>query len=411
MLIDYIESSLKNIFRNKKNKFLIIIFTLLSLLLIIDIMFFYNINSYLNNSINKNMGFRTINVYKDEINYEDGVEELKKIEYIKEVFPTSYYKYGADTDIKINNLNGDIVFVYGTTNTAPKSVFGKQIEDLKPGETICPYLFYPDTGAYDLKIDKNKIIKKEQSLNYEFNAYYLEVKLINEEPVVSDELGSKKFKIVGLYDNQLIMNRNNECYVTPEDIRFFENNLNPHINPEKDNFFVSIVVDKVTNLEKTKKIVKKLGYFANEGTVMYIDSNSITTITILFITFFVIILGVSFLILMSYIKKKLKNESKFIGIQRACGYNQQSTIIIQITEILISVIISIIISFVLYIVLYYSFAKKIFESTTYIGFEISNNILILTSLFIIVIILVVFISYILLAKELKKPIAYLLKEE
>ena len=59
---DYIDIVIKKITRNKKNKYMLILFTILSLLLISALTFKDNFYNLITNTLGNNVGFRSISV-------------------------------------------------------------------------------------------------------------------------------------------------------------------------------------------------------------------------------------------------------------------------------------------------------------------------------------------------------------
>lgn len=412
MVSDYLYGATKNIIRNKKNLIIISIFSLLFFLLFIDIIFIKNFYSYINYTINTNIAFRTFSADKDGTNFAKGSIELKKINHIADVYIAAYESFAVQTDFKSNGLDGFLEFGYGTENITPKSIIGKSIKDLKPGETICPIEFYPDSLTSDYKIDENKILFPEQTLNYEFDSYYIVNKFENGEIVKEKDMAVKKFKIVGLYDNKLVMNENNKCYITPQDMKVFHDNLNPHINYDKDDYiFVHVVVDKAKNLNKVKKEVKYLGYFVSEDTTMTFDEKTLNIMSLLAITFFFIIFGAIIFLFISYLNKKVKAEAKLLGILRSCGYTKKEILKKEIIEDMLIVFVCFIISCIIFSLIFSIVVKDYFEYTKYSGFYVTNSITLLTISFIIVTIILALIDYFIIKKNISISISNLLKEE
>ena len=196
MINDYIIESLKNIIRNKKNILLISISSLLLILLFLDIIFIKNFYSYINYTTNTNIAFRTFTADKVGTNITDSSNELKKLDNVAEVYKAAYGFTYVRTNLKFNGLDGRLELDYGTENITPPSIMGKSIKDLKSGEMICPIAFYPDSHSSGVKIDGNKIVPPEKTLNYEFNVYYQIYKYENDELIVAEDNATKKFKIV-----------------------------------------------------------------------------------------------------------------------------------------------------------------------------------------------------------------------
>lgn len=412
MINDYIIEAYKNIIRNKKNIILISIFSLLLILLFLDIIFIKNFYSYVNYTVNNNIAFRTFTADKDGTNFTDGSNELKQLDNVAEVYIAAYDFFSVRTDLKFNGLDGILELDYGTENITPPSIMGKSIKDLKSGEMICPLDFYPDSLTNGLKIDGNKIVPPEKTLNYEFNVYYTIYKYENNELIVVDDNATKKFKIVGLYDNKLVMNENYQCYITPQDMKEFHKSLNPHINYDKDDsIFVNIVVDNAKNLNKVKNEVKSLGYFVSDDTTMTFDEKQINTLTLLAFSFFIIIIGAILFIYVSYLNKKAKSELNLWGILRSCGYTIDDILKKEVVEMALILFVSFLISSIIFSAAFSLFIKDYFEYTIYSGFYVKNSILLLFMSFIMLLFILVFIELRIVRKNIDKSISNLLMED
>lgn len=412
MINDYIIESLKNIIRNKKNILLISISSLLLILLFLDIIFIKNFYSYINYTTNTNIAFRTFTADKVGTNITDSSNELKKLDNVAEVYKAAYGFTYVRTNLKFNGLDGRLELDYGTENITPPSIMGKSIKDLKSGEMICPIAFYPDSHSSGVKIDGNKIVPPEKTLNYEFNVYYQIYKYENDELIVAEDNATKKFKIVGLYDNKLVMNNNNQCYITPKDMIEFSNSLNPQINDdETDGVILNIVVDKAKNLNKVKNEVKSLGYYVSDDTNMAFDEKQINTLALLAFSFFIIIIGTILFMYVSYLHKKAKSESKLLGILRSCGYTIDDILKKEVVEIVIILFFSFLISSTIFSVIFSLLIKDNFDYTIYSGFYVKNSILLLFTSFVILLFTLALIELRIVRKNIDKSISNLLMED
>ena len=412
MIKEYVDDSLKYIKRNKKSFLLILIFSFLFLLLFLDIIFIKNFHGYFDYAINKNIGFRTFTVYIEKTPIES-INEIKEIKNVTEVYGANYKSFSAKTDLNINNLDGSIDLLYGTQNITPKSLVGKSIEEVKSGEMICPIDFYPDSSIGSLKIDENRIVKPEQSLNQEFKVFYLQSirKIVDNKVVEEEKELIKKFKIVGLYDSTLVMNFNNQCYITPNDMIELQDSLNPPMDDTHPFSFLHVVVDKEENVEKTMRILQELGYMVDTETNATIDKEVVTTLTILSNTFFVLIIGAILLILRNYLNKKIKSEAKYMGILRACGYNKKQVILRELMGNLTLLLISSIISLFFVSIIFLILEKSLLIFLTYIGFKVTNHKGLLFIFALIVILISIIMQIFIIRKSLEKTISNILKEE
>ncbi len=416
MLIDYIESSLKNIFRNKKNKILIAIITLLLFILFIDIIFMKNIYGYMYEYTIKNVDFRSFNAYNfSEKSESEKIAELKKVKHISDAYNAKYSNFPLTSDIHINDVSGDITILHPISNSFPKSIEGKKVGDLKSGEMICPYNFYPNEGASLYKIDDSKIITPKEIIDKEFNVFYLKIyhtnNIVNGEREEIKETLSKKFKIVGFYDNTTIMNYTNECYGIEEDIKIFVDTLNP--TREKKAYTYRIVVDKPFNLNKVKKEIKKLGYEISDSAIIEFDKPTIAIIVSISTSIFIVITFTIIYLLYSYIKKKIKIESKYIGIIRACGYTKNQVINEQLIENSMILLISFIISSIIFSISFAIIEPKVelFKAISYVGFKVSNNIFLLFIILLFIILFSLLINIKILKSTTESQITKLLGDE
>lgn len=414
MINDYLKKSLINIKRNKKNKILIVIFTLLLFLLFIDTIIIKNFYEYYDYAVNSNIGFRTLSVFYNIESDEEATSTLKNIEHVTDVYKGLYNSIGVQSNIYDNGADGWIGLNYGTINTVPKSIKGKQVSEINPGEIICPYEFYPD-GDYGnpLNIDETKFLSYKDTLNREILlTYYLNnTKIVNNEVVEEKTELTKKMKIVGLYDEKIFRNGINVCYASPDDIKDIVDAYNASLDNEMYYPF-NVVVDKEENVEKVKNMINKIqGYEISENTVAYIDKGFTSILfSVTFIIGLTIIITILF-VLKNYINKKIKDESKYIGVLRSCGYTKKQVIICEIFENSIVMLISFIISTVIFSSIFKLLENNFFKYYKYIGFNISNNIIVLLIIFMIVIAISESVNYFLLNKHLRNPISDILKDE
>ncbi len=406
MIKDLVSNSFKLFKRNKKNKILITIFSLLFFLLFVDIIIMKNFMSYYNYAINNNIGFRTLSVDYLTGNKDDAIKELEQIEHVSEVYPNLYDGVSIDSDLTLNGLDGSIYLSYGSKNTAPQSIKGKNIDELSPGELICPHEFYPDSNISDiLHIDESKFLYEKDILNREITGtYYVPV---TDGLEIKEEEYTKKFKIVGLYDGNVFRTGINNCFATMQDIMEIQKSYNSY-----EYVTLNVIVDKNKNIDTVSQDIKKLGnYEVGDNTVAYIDKMFVGNLFFITIFFVVIIVYSILLILKNYISKKIKNDSKILGILRSCGYTKKQIIIQEIFENIFVLGISFLISSTLFSVLFLILEKNLFYYFKYINFFVSNNVLLLISIFIVVLFIAELINYYLLNKKLSNQICDILREK
>ena len=258
-----------------------------------------------------------------------------------------------------------------------------------------------------LNIDKDKIIEPDKALNLEFNLYYNKRNSETNRDDITKE--SKKFKVVGLYDSTQVMNYNNECYLNSEDIKFLIDSEFYQTNDELT--YLSVIADKQENIEQIKNEISNMGYMVDEGTTVGFDTSNTTMILTLSSVLFLIIWIAIFFIIVNYANKNLKEEGKYLGIIRACGYNKKQIILKYITEKIVMISISYLISLPIFLVMFNISKNSLFKKYNYLGFYVNNNLLILITLFFMVLIFSIIIDYYIVNSYLKNSVTNNMKEE
>ena len=308
-----------------------------------------------------------------------------------------------------NGLGGWIGLRYGTENIAPKSLLGKNMKELQSGELICPYNFYPDSN---IKIDDSKILNPKDFLDYEFTLFYDEQtpKLVGTKTIYERVRREKKFKIVGVYDNTLVMSFNNECYAVPEDVIFFNENLNPSINNYSGFSSLRVVIDKRKNVDQVREDIKKMGYEVDEESISSIDGETYDLFSSLSNNFFIIVIISIFLILIISILKRIKNEMKYIGILRACGYTKKQIMQNQIIENLLMLVIGISVGYALSYLLFVFLNETILTIFSYLGYTVKYSLLSLCFLSFFILIFSLFVVLFIVYIKVKNSISENLME-
>ncbi|MCI5702892.1 MAG: ABC transporter permease [Erysipelotrichaceae bacterium] len=317
-IIEMIRFSLLRIKRHKENIYFILIMAIFTIILLTALNVYHNINSFIDKSINSNIGFRTISV-SPKFDYDDlGQDELSKINHVIEVYSSFYDSAVIESDLTINGLDGKVELLYGTNNTIPDIVYGTTIT--KKGETVCPINFYPDSSVYSSKINESKILPNEKYLNKTFNIKYYSYEFISNRLVEKDEF-IKSLKIVGFYDNKKNLNFNNQCYVLPEDMKDVRNATIIDDSNSSTPYF-SVVVDDATNVKYVENELQKLKY-TNFETKNLIDSELINIISLSCLITLILVVLIVIFISGFYTKKRMINEMKFIGVLKVCGYDSK----------------------------------------------------------------------------------------
>ncbi len=379
-IIEMLRFSLLRIKRHKENIYFILIMAIFTIILLTALNVYYNINSFIDKSINSNIGFRTISV-SPKFDYNDlGQDELSKINHVIEVYSSFYDSAVIESDLTINGLDGKVELLYGTNNTIPDIVYGTTIT--KKGETVCPINFYPDSSVYSSKINESKILPNEKYLNKNFNVKYYSYEFIGNRLVEKDEF-IKSLKIVGFYDNKKNLNFNNQCYVLPEDMKDVRNATIIDDSNSSTPYF-SVVVDDVTNVKYVENELQKLKY-TNFETKNLIDSELINIISLSCLITLILVVLIVIFISGFYTKKRMINEMKFIGVLKVCGYDSKLIHRLYFYQTLIINSISSLLGFVIFTFGFSIIKNKFFNIFKNVGitFSISMFSILLTFLIVV----------------------------
>lgn len=405
MINNYIKASIKNIFRNKKNINLILIFALLLFLLFIDAFIFKNFFDFYDSSIRRMAGFRTLNVTSLDKTNSEAIKEIKKISHVEDAYESIYERANLFSNINDNNADGWIGLNYNIKSATPKTIKGKKIEELKPGELVCPYEFYPNAiPGNPLEIETNKFLNAESTLNREIIVTYSPFSEKEEK-----EIYTKTMKIVGLYDETISREGINVCYASLDDIKDIVDTKYSLFTDYS--YSLRVVIDKEKNINEVRRKIQDTGrYIVENETSASIDIGYVGTLFTLITIVAIIIITSIIIITINYIKKKLKDESKYLGILRACGYTKKQVITQIIIENTIILSISFIISIFIFYTLFTILNKIIFKYFKYIGFYINNNLILTIVIFIFLLVILETTNYMLINKKMEGTIADNLKE-
>ena len=407
-IVDYIKKSFINIIRNKKKIYYLIVMFFCSLIFLLVILVKTNFDNYINCSINKNLGFRTLGV-SPKIDIEDlGKSELLNIEHVLDVYNSQYDSKVVETDFKNENLDGTVELLYGSVNSQPNIVLGRGFEKGDKNVAICPYVFYPDESVYQLKLKEDYFIYGEELLNKDFTIKYSEIMFDSDtNNFIEGEKFSETYKIIGLYDNKEIINLNNQCYIMDTDITSIINKSTPDNNQEYNYPYFYVIVDDVDNIDEVISEIKNRNY--NDVYIKnWIDVDLVKMFEVSYIVLLSIIIFVVIVLNLLYVKKILLNDSVVIGVLRTIGYSKQKLSKMYFIEFLIIDLFAYLTSLIFIIILFYLIKNSILFDISYIGINLSIYPSVLIVTFIIIIIISAIIIFHNISKKCNSEIINLL---
>lgn len=344
--------SLLKVLRNKKNIFLMLILLIGFLLINCAISYRNYLSNDIDNQINKDLGYRSINVslnedssYSENEEYSNKYNKLLDIDNILEIYNFQYYYYGAPI---LEYENGFVNFLYGSKNTIPDKIIGETISENDTGVAICPIKFYPymfDEDEYDGNyIDGKDVLGT--TISIEETIYSKENGKIKD----SKKTYKKKYKIVGLYDSSLTNDSYDSCFISAKDIKELYNTTYLESNDGRNYSTVLVIVDELKNVDNVLNKINTMGFTAEVQS--YINYDYVNKIY--FICNIVILLSCISIVILTllYIKKSNNNSIKEIGIQRALGFDSITINIISTTQLFIIILISNLFGFIFTEIIY-----------------------------------------------------------
>ncbi len=344
---------MKNI-RDKKNRFILIIFSLCSLLLMSVLIFKANFIQMQNDDFANNIAGRTLVVTpavelieslseEEFYNFEYDFAKILSIEHVQEAY-SSFLETSLDTSFKSDKYDGVVYFKYGTENTLPNNIVGQKFTNNDTGVVICPFNFYPDSNilyrdSFDNYLSGNSILDSNFDVTYE---------IPNDNG--KKEIKKRTFKVIGLYDNTMVNQEANTCFMSAKDLyNIYEETL--AISNEGVLTSVDVVVDNLNNLSSVINELNKLNYNSIPKLEINVEeTNNLKMISYICICFILIVI-ISVTIV--YVKKRNVMNIKEIGLLSALGFSNNQIQLIYFIDMLFVVIIAIAISTILSIIVYF----------------------------------------------------------
>lgn len=407
---EFFKNTFVGIFRDKRKLFYVVVLLFCSLIAFSILAFKNNFDMYVNETVTKNIGFRTLSVSPKQDKEDLGLSELIPLDHVVDVYSFQYGSMSVESSFKNENIDGTIELLYGSPEIQPNVIMGRGFESDDSNVAICPNIFYPDSSAYELQLDNKYVINGDSLLNNEFEVYYTE-SVFNFDTNTFEEgkKFTKKFKVIGIYDNTLTMNFNNQCYIMSNDIKqmVFESSSD-NIGENSYSYF-DLVVDNVDNIEEVMSKIKDLG-FKNVSVKNYFDSDMLQTIEVSSIIVVTILVFLTIIISSSYIKKLVINDSWKIGMLKTLGYNQKDVLKKYFGEVSLINVFIYLFSFLIFGIIFLLLKFTILSFVQYIGVNIRVSLFPVIVSFIIIVIIPLITMFYNIYKYCKQNIIDLLRK-
>lgn len=352
---DYIR---KRILRDKSNIFIVLLFAICSFILLIAFAYkdtaIYEMNMTFKNAISaRSLLVSPSRDYLDKLSsderrdFEYDIDAIKKIDHVIGVNVNSG-GIPVDSDFANSNVDGRISLNYATKDMVKdltgKSLFGE--EDY--GVAICPKKFYPGSYSYD-DLELTKFYDQEL-VGHTFNITY-DIKKIDENgEIYVESQESKSFKVVGLYDSELVQEHFSTCYIGGDEFdEIYEDWMGEVNKYETGISSIKVILDNHENADYVANELKKLGL---KGTLVLSYDGARVTNAIL-INIMVAALLTVFIIFLSelYIKKKLIKNMGAIRLLYSLGIPNKDIENINLIYIMSLLVISFIIGIIGFIIM------------------------------------------------------------
>lgn len=403
MIISY-----KKTFRNKKNIYHCITVSFCVIVLISIFIFNKNVSNFINASENSNIEFRTISIPPKNYEEDFGLSEIQNIKHIDFVYNSLYSRVTIDSNLKTNKVDG-MINLKVTSDRYLEQIVGKKIlTNTDSGNIICPKNFYPDSNAIDLKINEKEMLNGDNLIGKNITVNYFTRKLEG-SIIIRDEEIEQKFKVIGTFDSETIMEPNNTCFISYNDMKnLLDKKILKEVN--KNSYYWYAIVDDVHNVDKVKQELSNhnFGILNNETKI---DDEQVDLINniLAFITILTIIALITITIL--YSNKKLELESYNIGVLRALGYKKKEISKSYLIEECVTNIITLLIGTIFTIILFYVLYFSILKNFNYIGFTVKLDFMSFIYSYLIIILTNFISSYIVINRKIKKNIIKLIGDK
>ena len=282
-----------SVIRNKKNFYYAFVMIICTILLLAIINFKNIFIGYIDDSINKNIGFRIIQIVPNlELN-DYGESKIRKLNHIVDLYTSQYDSMFLESSFANEKIDGKLELIYGSIATLPISIIGSTYTANQHNVAICPKEFYPDSSIYNAKINKKNVIDGNTLLDKVFTVKYYSYYFDGMKSTVKKEY-TKDFKIIGLYDSKSVMNMNNQCYIPVSDLKDMADTV---LDNEMGNaiYVFNTVVDNNKNINSVVNELRDAGF--NEVVIKnQIDQKTVNIITISLYIIAALVLIVAFFV-------------------------------------------------------------------------------------------------------------------
>lgn len=356
-ILDYYLISINSIKGNKKAFFRNSVLIGISLsILILSSIATDSINNVLEKNIKNNLSYRSIYVTNyEKIDQKTFIKNIEKIEHVAKAIPQEAYSTNVDIDsINGEKLSGALSLIGSNNDISPQIIAGRKIEENEKNVCIVPKKFQPQN--IENTANDNEIIDGEDLLNKEIEIVYHNYDYSKQYPQQINTI-KEKYRVVGVYDQEINMGEYYECYINFEDVLEIQNEITKNSNYINEFDPILAIVDNSENVETVMNVLKNFGYNVFLRSVPNTELVNIIENVCTVLSICTMIIALSSIII--NVVKTAEERKYDLGLLKAFGYTKKNlwftvvmeSIITAITGFILSCIFVFIIVGILYVAL------------------------------------------------------------
>ena len=372
-LKDVIKHAKNKVLREKKNIYFALIITICTVVIIGACTFQNIFVESLNNSLENDSTYNNILIFpRDEdvdkygSDYEYTFEDIYKIDHVVDIYSLRKNEIYL-TDITTYE-DGAINFVRGTEYTLPKDVIGESFSEDDTGVAICPINFYPYLKKPNLYGFDYSFLDGKELIGTTFTVEGDIEDRVNGEVIDTGEDYKKDFKIIGVYNSTDYVNSPSSCYVSAKDLDELYDVFWSFRNPNSVSATI-VKVDDRSNMSYVMQEISALGYRVT-GPQMWFDSGTPIIVKMVCNAIVAVVIIVTIVLTIAYVKKKVLDDSYDIGLLKALGYQKNDILKINVVQIIMIALAGYVVGLFIFELVYW------FVSRYFYGYIVWNSFII-----------------------------------
>ena len=411
---DVIKHAKNKVLREKKNIYFVLIITICTVVIIGACTFQNIFVESLNNSLENDSTYNNILIFPsnevlDEYgyDYEYTFEDIYEIEHVVDIYSLdrkSYYSMDITT-----YEDGAINFVRGTEYTLPKDIIGETFSEDDTGVAVCPINFYPYLKEPKLDGFNNPFLDGKGLIGTTFTVEGDIEDRVNGEVIDTGEDYKKDFKIIGVYNSTDYMNSPRSCYISAKDLDELYDVFWSFKNPNSMSATI-VKVDDRSNMSYVMQEISALGYRVT-GPQMWVDSGTPIIVKMVCNAIVAVVIVVTIVLTIAYVKKKILNDSYDIGLLKALGYQKNDILKINVAQIIMIALAGYVVGLFMFEIVYWFVSRYFYGYIVWGHFVIKHYLIGYIVALVIVLTVPGIVDMILIKNRIKRNAISIIKSE